>query len=443
MQNKKTIIGKVGKVGFPNKSEIEYDGNKIVFKGGILGQEVEIKRVRRSKGKLLNVVQKSKWETEVNCVHSQVCGGCTYQNFNYENEVNYKKNLITDLFEDEGLKLEDFEFLGSPNYKYYRNKMEYTFSDEYKDGPLSLGLHMRNKFYEVVNTDECNIVHSDFNVIRAFTRDYFDGTLPPYQKMRHTGTLRHLLIRRSSIGEILINIVTASSEYDFSDYFEELKNLNLAGDIVGLLHTTNDSLSDAIVPEKVDIYFGRDYIYEELLGLKFKVSVFSFFQTNTESAKVLYSMGENMLGDLKDKVLLDLYSGTGTITQILGRNAKRAIGVEIVEEAVESARKNVKLNNLENIEFICGDVFQVVKDLDVKPDVIVLDPPREGINPRAIENIINFSPEEFLYISCNPVTFVRDVQEFLKRGYKIVEIKGLDQFPRTNHVETIALIQKI
>ncbi|RVU55757.1 23S rRNA (uracil(1939)-C(5))-methyltransferase RlmD [Anaerosphaera multitolerans] len=443
MTNNKVIVGKVESVKFPNKAVIDYEGNKIEFKGGILGQTVEVRKVRRTKGKLLEVIEKSPLETEDNCIHSKVCGGCTYQTLNYRDEVEYKKNLIEDLFKKEGIEVENFEFLGSPHYQHYRNKMEYTFSDEYKEGPLSLGLHMKNKFYEVVNTMECNIVHEDFNIIRAFTRDFFAEKLLPYNKMRRTGTLRHLLIRRSSLGEILINIVTTSTDYDFSNYFEELLKLKLEGSIVGLLQTKNDSPSDAIVAEEVNLYYGRDYIYEEILGLKFKVSVFSFFQTNTQSAEVLYSMAKEMLGDLNDKVLLDLYSGTGTITQILGQEARRAIGIEIVEESVEAAIENVKLNNLDNVKFICGDVFQVVKDLEIRPNIVVVDPPREGINPRAIDNIINFNPEEFLYISCNPITLVRDLKVFLNSGYKLKEIKGLDQFPRTNHVEAIALIQKM
>ncbi|WP_455258584.1 23S rRNA (uracil(1939)-C(5))-methyltransferase RlmD, partial [Peptoniphilus asaccharolyticus] len=226
-------------------------------------------------------------------------------------------------------------------------------------------------------------------------------------------------------------------------YFEELLKLELDGNIVGIIHTKNDALSDAIVPEVVEVYYGRDYLNEEVLGLKFKVSLYSFFQTNTKSAEVLYSMAKEMLGNIDDQILLDLYCGTGTITQIMGQGAKEALGIEIVEEAVEAARENVKLNGLENIKFIADDVMNAVKGLEYVPDVIVLDPPREGINPKAIDDIIDFSPKKFLYISCNPVTHARDLKRFVERGYEIVAMKALDQFPKTSHVEAIALIQKM
>lgn len=442
MAKNKIINGKIIDVKFPNKSTVLNGENKIRVKGGILGQEVELKLSRKTKGKILNVIKRSDLEKERNCEHLDVCGGCTYQTMSYEDELAYKKNLIEKLFKEE-LGIEKIEMIPSPVSREYRNKMEYTFSDEYKDGPLSLGLHMKNKFYEVVNTDDCNIINQDFNIIRKFTRGYFDGKLKPYNKMRHTGELRHLLIRRSSLGHILVNLVTTSASYDYSDYFNELLNLSLEGEIKGIIHTENDSLSDAIVPEKVSLYYGDDYIIEELLGLKFKVSLYSFFQTNTKSAEVLYTMAKEMIGDIKNKNLLDLYSGTGTITQILGKDAKSALGIEIVEEAVESARENAKLNNLDNVKFICGDVFKEVKELDYQPDVVVLDPPREGINPRAIDKIIDFNTDNFLYISCNPATQVRDLKRFIERGYRIDDIKILDQFPRTYHVETIALIQKM
>lgn len=439
---KKILTGKITTSKFPNKSTVEGENFEVKIKGGIIGQTVEITKSGHNKGKLINVLELAEIEKENNCKHLEVCGGCTYQRFAYEDEIKYKKELINKLYKDEGFDF-DIEVEPSPVYKQYRNKMEYTFSDEYKEGPLALGLHMKNRFYEVVNTTDCNIINDDFNLIREFTRNYFDGLLLPYHKMKHTGNLRHLLIRKSSLGEIIVNLVTTSEEYDYTGYFVELLKLKLEGKIVGIIHTKNDSLSDAIVPEKVEIYYGRDYINEEVLGLKFKVSLYSFFQTNTKSAEVLYSMARDMLGNIEDEVLLDLYCGTGTITQILGQGAKEALGIEIVEEAVDAARENAKLNNLENIKFIADDVMHAVKGLEYKPDIIVLDPPREGINPRAIDDIIDFAPKKFLYISCNPVTQARDLKRFEERGYSVVKIKALDQFPRTTHLETVVLMSRI
>lgn len=438
---KKILTGKIIKSKFPNKSIVSGENFELKIKGGIIGQTVEVTKSGHNKGKVVKTVELSKYETQNNCAHLEECGGCSYQRFSYEDELEYKKQLINELYHEDGFDF-DIEMVPSPIYKNYRNKMEYTFSDEYKDGPLALGMHKKNRFYEVVNTTDCNIVSRDFNTIREFTRSYFDGKLKPYHKMRHTGNLRHLLIRKSSLGEILVNLVTTSEEYDYKPYFEEILKLELDGKIVGVIHTKNDALSDAIVPEKVEIYSGRDYINEEILGLKFKVSLYSFFQTNTKSAEVLYTLAKEMLADITGEVLLDLYCGTGTITQILGQGAKEALGIEIVEEAVEAARENVKLNGLENITFIADDVFNAVKELKYQPDIIVLDPPREGINPRAIDKIIDFSPKKFLYISCNPVTQTRDLKTFVERGYKIDQIKALDQFPRTTHVECVVLMSR-
>ena len=440
MRKNKTIIGKIEKVEFPNRSTISSNDRELKTKGGILGQVVEAKISRRSKGKITKVLEKSDLEGKSNCIHFDECGGCTYQTMSYDDEINYKKTLLKELYKEIGI--EDFEIIKSPSYKEYRNKMEYTFSDEYIDGPLTLGLHKKAKFYETVNTEECNIVDQDFNTIHIFTRKYFDGKIKPYHRTKHQGKLRHLLLRRNQKGQMLVNLVTSSEGYDYTDYFEELKKLEIKGEIVGIIHTINDSLSDAVIPEKVSVYYGQDYLIEEILGLKFKISLYSFFQTNTKSAKVLYQEAINMLGETEGLQILDLYSGTGTITQILGQSAKKAIGIEIVEEAVQAARENAKENKLENVEFICGDVFKEVKNLDFKPDLIVLDPPREGINPKAIEDIINFDAKKYLYISCNPVTQVRDLKEFMERGYKIEKFEIVDQFPRTYHVETVALILK-
>ena len=262
--------------------------------------------------------------------------------------------------------------------------------------------------------------------------------------MRHEGFLRHLLIRKATkTSEIMVLLATSSqSELDRDAFVKFLLNLDLEGQIVSIFHVKNDALSDAIVPEEIDLIYGKDHIEEEVLGLKFKISPFSFFQTNTRSAEVLYKMAREKI-DAKDKLVFDLYSGTGTISQVLAASAKKVIGVEIVEEAVKAARENAKLNGIDNVDFIASDVLKVLDDLDKNPDLIVLDPPREGINPKAIEKIIDFDPEKFLYISCNPVTLVRDLGVFADRGYNIEEIEIVDQFPRTSHVETIALIQKM
>lgn len=440
----------IKEVGFPNKGKAIYGDHNVKFKGGIKGQKVEARVSRKRKGyieaKIVNVLEKSPIETEETCPHFGFCGGCTYQSLSYENELKLKEKQVKELFHQEGL---DINFLGiekSPVVSGYRNKMEYTFGDEEKDGPLALGLHRKGRFYEVVNVENCNIVDNDFTSILAAVLNYF-GELNTsyYNKRSHTGFLRHLVVRKAlSTGEIMINLVTSSQgELDKEGFVDKLNNLSLIGKMAGILHTTNDSLSDVVKADKLDLLYGRDYIVEEMLGLKFNISPFSFFQTNTFGAEKLYSMVREFAGDIDDKVVFDLYSGTGTIAQIMAPVAKKVIGIEIVEEAVEKAKENAKLNNLDNVEFIDGDVLKAVDELNEKPDLIVIDPPRDGIHPKAINKIIDFNPEVFVYVSCNPVTLVRDLKVFIERGYKVEKVKCMDQFPRTPHVECVVGIQKI
>lgn len=449
MDKKKSMIEFIiDEVGFPNKGTATLDGDKVKFKGGIKGQRVSARISRRRKGtievKLNEILEKSPLETEIGCPHYGVCGGCTYQTLLYEKEIEYKLNQVQRLFdsEDIGIEIEDIE--QSPIVNGYRNKMEYTFGDEVKDGPLALGMHMKGRFYEVVNVDACNIVNNDFTIIRETARGYFEGKgTPHFNKRSHKGVLRHLVIRKSmSTGEILINIVTTSQEeWDREGFVKTLTDIgNLNGKIVGILHTTNDGLGDIVKADRLDILYGKDYITEEVLGLKFKVSPFSFFQTNTLGAEKLYSIAREFAGDIDDKVVFDLYSGTGTIAQIMAPVAQKVIGIEIVEEAVEMARENARLNNLDNVEFIAGDVLQAVDNLTERPDLIVIDPPRDGIHPKAINKIIDFDPETFVYVSCNPVTLVRDLKVFKERGYEIKRAKLMDMFPRTPHVEAAILM---
>jgi 23S rRNA (uracil-5-)-methyltransferase RumA len=451
MSRRKQLIElDIDELQFPNIGIGVFEGNVIRVKGCLPGQRVVVRVNRKRKefweAKLFNVLEKSKLETQKGCAHNGICGGCTYQSLTYEDELNLKLNQIQNLFDREeiGFKLEGIE--ASPNLQGYRNKMEYTFGDEEKDGPLALGLHMRNRFFGVVNTYDCNIVHIDFTVIREAVRKYFsDLEILFYNKKSHAGYLRHLVTRRaSSTGEILINLVTTSQmEHDMGSFKDMILSLEeLEGSVKGIIHTINDGLGDTVAADEMKQIYGADSIREELLGLKFEISPFSFFQTNTYSAERLYSIARDLAGDEKDRIIFDLYSGTGTIAQLMAPVAKKVIGIEIVEEAVEKARENAKLNGLSNVSFIADDVFKAVEMLEDKPDLIILDPPRDGIHPKAINKIIDFEPEEFIYISCNPLTLVRDLKTFKDRGYKMKRGMLVDQFPRTPHVETVCLMSR-
>lgn len=434
---------------FPNKSVADYEGKTVIFKGGIKGQRVKVLLGRKKKdyieGKLLEVLERSPLEKNLSCDYEDECGGCTYQTLLYEDELELKKELVLDLFRKENI--EGFDFLGierSPNVEGYRNKMEYTFGDSEKGGSLVLGLNKRGRFYEVVDSDACNIADEDFTAIRKKTMEYFrEQNIPYYNKRSHEGVLRHLVVRKAlSTGEILINLVTTSQgTIDTDGFVEELLALRgLKGRITGILHTINDGLGDIVKADKLSLLDGRDYITEEILGLKFKISPFSFFQTNTFGAERLYSIAREFAGDIADKVVFDLYSGTGTIAQIMATVAKKVVAIEIVEEAVVKARENAELNGLNNIEFIAGDVLKEVDNLKEKPDVVIIDPPRDGIHPKAINKIIDFNPDTFVYVSCNPVTLVRDLKVFMERRYKAEKVKLMDMFPRTPHVETVVLL---
>ena len=223
---------------------------------------------------------------------------------------------------------------------------------------------------------------------------------------------------------------------------EALKELELSGTYAGILHIVNDGLADVVQSDRTDILYGQDYFYEELLGLRFKISPFSFFQTNSLGAEVLYETARGYVGDTKDKAVFDLYSGTGTIAQIIAPVASKVVGVEIVEEAVEAAKNNAALNGLDNCEFIAGDVLKVIDEIEDKPDLIILDPPRDGIHPKALDRIINFGVERLVYISCKPTSLVRDLIVLQGRGYRVVRAGAVDMFPGTPHVETVCLLTR-
>lgn len=449
MSRKNRLIEfKIERLDFPNKGIGEFEGRSVRVKGGLPGQRITARVSRRRKdyweAKPVEVLERSPLETQKGCAHIGICGGCSYQALTYENELKLKHSQVQELFnkEDLGIKLESIE--ASPIVSGYRNKMEYTFGDEMKDGPLALGLHMKNRFYEVVNTDDCNIVHKDFTMIREAVRSYFDNLgVPFYNKRNHEGILRHLVIRKAhSTGEILINLVTSSQVAIDTEAFKNmiLSIKEIEGKVTGILHTINDGLGDTVIADRMELLFGRDYICEELLDLKFHISPFSFFQTNTASAERLYSIAREYAGEINDRIIFDLYSGTGTIAQLMSPVAKKVIGIEIVEEAVEMARENVKLNGLDNVQFIADDVFHGVENLNYKPDLIILDPPRDGIHPKSIDKIIEFKPDTFVYVSCNPITLVRDLKVFVDKGYELKRVKCVDQFPRTPHTEVVTLL---
>ena len=609
MKKGDVIEGVIEEYSFPNKgSFIHFEENeqapdgrierKVAVKGALPGQTVKVRIKKKKEGKaegiLLDVVKKSPLETKKPmCNHFYECGGCTYQTFSYTNQLKLKEKMVKDILQVDSFD-DDFIWegiLSSPSQYRYRNKMEFTFGDYEKDGPLTLGLHRKNSTHDILSIDSCAIVNPVWNQILKYTQNFFRRyAVPHYNKRTHEGILRNLVIRESkSDGSILVNLVTTThmkidentrnilwnekrsetvdelhlpeyvagllslgdeqprgldgySSYGYSkgsgDYygvggpsginggayrnkkgtgiFNSLSNYSR---IAGVLYTECDTLADAIIPDSVTVLYGDGHLMEEVLGLKFKISPFSFFQTNTKGSEVLYSKareyaleaisrkyrakaasvaegndgaaGDNNIpanesdrnageavrdnyklvsesdknvgaavrdnntpvsescindgvagGEKKAGVIYDLYSGTGTIAQLMAPVADKVYGIEIIEEAVEAAKENAKLNKLSNCEFIAGDVLKKLDELEEKPDLIILDPPRDGVNPKALMKILSYEVDYLVYISCKPTSLARDLEIFKANGYIPVKGCSVDMFPNTQHVECVVLMSK-
>ena len=454
MRKGQVYEGIIEKVEFPNKGIVSVEGEdkNVIVKNGIPGQKVRfaVNKMRKGKaeGRLLEVLEKSPLEQrEPVCSIFPACGGCMYQTMPYEEQMKMKGQQVKEILD--AAIVGDYNFEGvkaSPKEFAYRNKMEFSFGDEYKDGPLSLGLHKKGSTYDVLTASDCKLVHEDMTKILTCVLDYFkERNASYYKKMQHVGYLRHLLLRRGDVtGEILVNLVTTTQEeYDLQPLVSALLDLELEGKIVGILHILNDSLSDVVQSDETRVLYGQDFFYEKLLGMEFKITPFSFFQPNSRAAEVLYSTVRDYLGDMKGKTLYDLFSGTGTIGQILSPVAEEVIGVEIVEEAVKAANENAAHNGITNCKFLAGDVFKVLDEIEEKPDVIVLDPPRDGIHPKALPKILDYGVDTIVYISCKVTSLARDLEMMQARGYRVVKAVAVDQFVNTVHVEVVCCVQRV
>ena len=449
---KKGIIaeGIVESIQFPNKGILHIEGQKMVVKNALPGQRLQVMvtkgGTRKLEGRVLEVLESSPLETaECPCIHFGSCGGCVYQTLPYEEQLKIKagqaESLLTPVLGN------DFPFegiLASPRASEYRNKMEFSFGDAVKGGPMTLGMHKRGSFYDVVTVDQCQIVDEDYRKILRGVLDFFrDRQISFYKKVQRTGILRHLVVRKAAkTGEILVMLVTTSEYRADEEFVQMLRGLELNGQLAGILQAVNDRPADVVQSDELLLLYGQDHFYEEVLGLRFKITPFSFFQTNSLGAEVLYNAAREFVGSVEGRLVFDLYSGTGTIAQVLAPVARKVIGVEIVEEAVVAARENAAANGLENCEFIAGDVLKVLEEIQEKPDMIVLDPPRDGIHPKALGKILDYGVERIVYISCKPTSLARDLEVFLARGYQVKRVKCVDMFPATAGIEVISLLEK-
>ncbi len=450
MKRNEVIEVKIEDHSFPATGIGMVDGKKVQVKGAFVGEVIQCRanqvRSDRAKGRYMSLLEKAPYAVEPPCIHYGKCGGCISQQVPLEIQRKFKEEEVLKLFRQNDLSMGEYlGFTGEEEQYEYRNKMEFTFGDEIKEGELTLGMHMRGMKNSVINTPECLLVTEDFRKIHRYTIGYFtEKALPYYHVMRQAGYLRNFIIRRGvNTGELMVNLVTTTTmDFNLDEYRDGLLALDLVEEIVSILHTENDGLADAVIPDQVHVLYGRDYIYEKVLGLTFRISPFSFFQTNTKGAEVLYKEVKALIGEKKEEIF-DLYCGTGTISQIVADMGTKITGVELIVEAVEAAKENAAINELDNVHFIAGDVKEVIATLQGNPDLIILDPPRSGVHPKALEYVKDFNAKEIIYVSCNPKTLVIDLNYLISEGYEVVKTKIVDLFPNTPHVETVVLMSRV
>ena len=373
------------------------------------------------------------------CKHFGVCGGCSYLNIPYEKELELKKINLVETLGEWGCLLESV--IPAPKPLHYRNKMEFAFGDDKLFGELSLGIRKKRNMYEVATVEDCVLIPDEFKIVASVVTEYFRRANEKFfHRKKHTGSLRHLTIRRGDFtGEVLVMLSASSG---LSAPLEPLVNKlkDTCPNLVGFLHAVNDGVSDVVKTENVRVLHGRDWYREKLSGLDFEVAINAFFQTNSSGAEVLYDTVRDFANhSCSNKLAMDLYCGTGTIARFVSPCFERVIGIEQTPEAIESAKRM----GASNSEFYAGDVINILQSADFgNPDVVILDPPRDGISPKLIPKLAKLNPQIIVYVSCKPKSLVRDIPPLLEFGYEPIKIKAIDMFPRTPHVEAVALLKR-
>lgn len=435
--------GVIKELQFNKKVLIESEGKVYESKGGFPGETVLFKNKRRKKANILEIV-KSPYVKNTSCDVVDRCGGCRFREISYEDELKIKndemKRLFAPLEKRDGTEI--LEIHSPKKVLRYRNKMEYSFGNEEKDGPLKLGLHEKSMFYNIVEGADCLIVPKDMDTIRSEVKEFFlkrGETF--YHKMTKDGFLRHLIVRHSVFyDEYMVNLVTTSIhplDEEFKEFLLSL-NDNLEGKITTIYHTINDSLSDAVVPEKLILLYGPGFLRERLFDLDFNVGPFSFFQTNSTAAEELYSYVKNHLK--KTGVLWDLYAGSAVIGQVLSDMASEVISVEINPENVKDGEETIEENGIKNVKMVLADCKEFVKTTETKADTIIIDPPRAGIHKDVLQAIDESGVNQVIYVSCNPVTLKNDLMEM--KNYKVLSVKGFNNFAGTLNIESVAILEK-
>jgi 23S rRNA (uracil1939-C5)-methyltransferase len=439
------------------------DGKVVFITNVVPGDVVDVQTFKKRKsyyeGKAVRFHEFSEHRTEPVCQHFGVCGGCKWQNMKYEQQLYYKQNEVKNHLQRIGkIEIPEFEpILGSEQQFFYRNKMEFGFSNarwmteqeldstEELDNKNALGFHIPKMWDKILDIEKCHLQQDPSNAIRNEIRAFaIEHNLEFFNPRNHEGLLRTLMIRTASTGETMVLI----------QFFEEQKAnrellLNFIDvrfpEITSLQYVINGKANDTIYDQKVHLYKGRDYILEEMEGLYFSINAKSFYQTNSEQAYELYKITRDFAGLTGSEIVYDLYTGTGTIAQFVSKNAKKVVGVEAVPEAIADAKENAKRNEITNCDFFVGDMKVVFNEAFIaqngKPDVIITDPPRDGMHKDVIEQIMKIAPEKIVYVSCNSATQARDLA-LMDEKYKVTRIRPVDMFPQTHHVENVVLLEK-
>jgi 23S rRNA (uracil1939-C5)-methyltransferase len=439
------------------------DGKVIFIPNVVPGDVVDVQTLKKRKayyeGKAVKFHEFSEHRIEPICEHFGVCGGCKWQNMNYSQQLFYKQNEVKNHLQRIGkIELPEFEpILGSEKQFFYRNKMEFGFSnsrwltqdeiDSQDDlgNRNALGFHIPKMWDKILDINKCHLQEDPSNDIRNEIRDYANlNNLSFFNPRSHEGLLRTLMLRTASTGEIMVLI----------QFFEDDKqNRELLLDhlyekfpqITSLQYVINQKANDTLYDTNIKLYKGRDYILEEMEGLKFSINAKSFYQTNSDQAYELYRITRDFAGLTGNEIVYDLYTGTGTIAQFVSKKAKKVIGVESVPEAIEDAKANAKRNQITNCEFFVGDMKVVFNEAFIakhgQPDVIITDPPRDGMHKDVIEQILKIEPQKIVYVSCNSATQARDLA-LMDEKYKVTRVRPVDMFPQTHHVENVVLLEK-
>ena len=439
------------------------DGRVIFLTNTVPGDVVDVQTTKKRKayfeGTAIKFHTLSEKRTKPECQHFGVCGGCKWQDMAYEHQLFYKqKEVENNLIRIGHLELPTITpILGSEKQYFYRNKMEFSFSDsrwltydeinsqaEIEDRN-ALGFHIPGMWDKILDIKKCHLQADPSNAIRLAIKDFANKhELPFFNPRNQEGLLRTLMIRTSSNGEIMVLV----------QFFEDNKEQRILlmdfiketfPEITSLLYVINQKQNDTIYDQKIECYAGRDHIFEEMEGLKFKINAKSFYQTNSDQAYELYKITRDFAGLTGDELVYDLYTGTGTIAQFVAKKAKKVVGIEAVPVAIEDAKANAKLNNIDNVTFFAGDMKNIFNAgfiaVNGKPDVIITDPPRDGMHKDVVQQILNIAPKKVVYVSCNSATQARDL-ELMKDMYKITKLQPVDMFPQTHHVENVVLLEK-